>query len=338
MNKNNLFKYADKELVIDAFLCWLINEMNQDYLLELKNSFLKDFLALNHPLIENVTGLEATKQVKNVDVVCTLKTTEGEKKVIFENKMYSSEHSKQLNRYKEQNPDAHKFIYLKFGYVHRIDKNAANSMKYEIKRAKDFSNLIKPHFEEHLFIKEFYDYLNVCFVEPQSQFESYLINNKFEQLDNASFQHFIMEKIREQLKNKGWDDKNLKFKIGNNPDGRPWTQLDFSQIKKKYGKFDETLFFRLDKGSGKNYLRINLYSQQGKKYWNEKKPRLDKLRKVAEEVTESANLISGDYYDKAKNEVETLILFFEDGNPIQTVINESVKFAVALRDAHQKLA
>ncbi|WP_409029051.1 hypothetical protein [Gracilimonas sediminicola] len=339
MDTNNLFKYADKELVIDAFLCWLIEEMNTAELSELRESFLKEFLELDESIVDRVMCLKAEKQVNNVDVICTLKTHEGDKKIIFENKMHSTEHSKQLKRYKDENPDALEYIYLKLGYVHRLDRKAVkgDDYEYKIRSAKDLERLIEPLNGGNPFIKEFYKYLHENFVVPQSHFPAYLKQNIFKELDNASFQQFVMERIKEQLKEAGWEDENLKFKIGNNPDGRPWTQLDFSQIRQKYGELDETLFFRLDKSSGKNYLRINLYSQQGKKYWDVKKPRLGKLRKVAEEIAKSTNLKPGDYYNRAKNEVETIILFFEDGNPIQTVISHSVKLATALRRAHQKM-
>src|SRR5690554_352571 len=107
MKDNNLFRHSDKELVIDAFLCWLIKEMNDDDYSKLRSSFIRKFLGLDVSLIQTKNALEAKKQVNNVDVVCTLKTIEcGEAIIIFENKRYSTAHSGQLSKYKEKYPDA----------------------------------------------------------------------------------------------------------------------------------------------------------------------------------------------------------------------------------------
>jgi ubiquinone/menaquinone biosynthesis C-methylase UbiE len=335
---NNLFEHADKELVIDAFLCWLITEMNEEYLIGLRNDFVSNFLKYDESVSGVVKKLKAAKQENKVDVLCTLETDQGDKEILFENKLRSTAHGGQLKRYRVDKPNAIDYIYLKLGYVHLLDREAAEGEGYSVKTANDIADLLAPYEGKHPFIDEFYKYVNQGFVKPQSQFEKYLDDDAYSQLDDAEFQQFVMEKIYRKLKKSGWKDTDLKFKTSANiGSGTPWTQLYFSKISEKYDINDEVLFFRIDKRSKKLYLRVNLYSKEGDKYWQEKKERVKRLREVAGQMQYGAKIHPGNVHNRARNEVEIAIYFFKEGNSLANLINESVHIARTLRKAHQEL-
>jgi hypothetical protein len=179
--------------------------------------------------------------------------------------------------------------------------------------------------------------VNEEFVKLQSQLKNFVANNEYQRMEDSSFQQYVIEKIYKDLSKAGWSHDYLKFKVGNNRGGTPWTQLDFSRIEKKYETNDEFLFFRIDKRSGKYYLRVNLYSQNGKKFWREKAGRVEKLRGVIDDFNEKSRLNLGAVHNRAKNEVEIVIYFFEDGNSLANVIKEATHIAKVLRKAHQEL-
>ena len=77
MERNNMFKYATKELSQDAFICWLVNYINTDE--EEYKEVAKDFIELIADKIGNVKFKEYIKsndykveikhQYKNIDIL-----------------------------------------------------------------------------------------------------------------------------------------------------------------------------------------------------------------------------------------------------------------------------
>lgn len=107
---NNLFNYATSELSQDAFLCWLLSyAQNKDYngddakLKKCAQSLIKVFLLgqkgiFEKDLIEkDLIVKKIEKQWKYIDVLVTL---ESDKKIIIEDKTYTTDHDNQLERYK----------------------------------------------------------------------------------------------------------------------------------------------------------------------------------------------------------------------------------------------
>ena len=109
---NNLFNYATSELSQDAFLCWLLSyAQNKDYngddakLKKCAQSLIKVFLLgqkgiFEKDLIEkDLIVKKIEKQWKYIDVLVRL---ESDKKIIIEDKTYTTDHDNQLERYKDK--------------------------------------------------------------------------------------------------------------------------------------------------------------------------------------------------------------------------------------------
>ncbi|MBE9048749.1 PD-(D/E)XK nuclease family protein [Pleurocapsales cyanobacterium LEGE 10410] len=287
--------------------------------------------------IDTIPALKAEKQKNNVDVLVTIETDKGQVDVIFENKMWSTVHGDQLKRYRQKFNRAIKFIYLKLGYIHDREREEVTKAGYSIINAEDLYRFLHGFDEVHQFIQEFNEYLDDWFVTPQRMMDKKFEQNKIEELKDASFQQFVMGKVSIELLKNGFDKEDILFKVGSNNDGSPWTQLNFSFLDKVYGEYGETLFFRIDRRSGRYYLRVNLYSRLGKDDWPLKRERLFRLREVAKLISVDSNLKYGNVHDRARYETEVLILFFNDTNEIKKVVSESSIIANQLRDAHQNL-
>lgn len=335
---NNLFKHADKELVMDAFLCWLIQEAEENPNLSgFKEDFVGDFLQMNLDPTEHVI-LKADKQTNNIDIIVNIETSKDKQFVIFENKMWSGASRKQLETYKKKYRNATKYIFFKLGYINSKDKEVSEDAGYIVKNAEQFKELLDNYADKHLFIKEFNEFLLKRFIEPQNEMEKNYRQNKVEKLKNASFQQYVMDKIYEQLLKSDFERSALNFEVGANKGGSPWTQLTFSSKKNIYGEnTKESLFFRIDRRAKKYYLRVNLYSTQEDDSWTLKQHRRNKLREVANNVTEELRLNPGKVHNNAKYESEILIFFFEKGNTLESLVADSAVIARKLKEAHQNL-
>ncbi len=102
---NNLFSFATKELSQDAFFCWAINWMaeespNSKYY-KLGKSVLDLFLGDNK--CDEYDDVHVLRQKNRIDVLVLFKNKENDTKcaLIIEDKVDTSEHSNQIQRYKE---------------------------------------------------------------------------------------------------------------------------------------------------------------------------------------------------------------------------------------------
>jgi len=333
MSTHNLFSYAQKELVIDAFFCWLINESNINEELAGFQDDLFNWLSLDKP--DGFVKLSAATQVDNIDLLITAEASSGNQQIVFENKMYSSEHSNQLERYKEKIPDAVGHYYLKLGYIHKNDRKAADQAEYIIKKAEDLLFLLDPYMDKHPIINEFHSFLEINFVQPQRDFSRYVEENAYEKLENASFQHYVIDEIMERMEGTDYNVSHDIFKTGNNPDGSCYTQLKFNRKQEVYKNQHETLFFRIDKRDNKFYLRINQYASGASKFWSDKKKRLNAFRDVAGETAVSLGLTSSTPSNRGKNESEIIIFFFKEDNSIKDLIEKAPALAKKLSQTQQ---
>ena len=98
--KNNLFSFATSELSQDAFICWCLNWINypNENLYPMAKDIFSNLLKEEKDL-EN-EEIEIKRQVKKIDVLVLLK--KSKKAYIIEDKTYTSEHSDQINKYKNR--------------------------------------------------------------------------------------------------------------------------------------------------------------------------------------------------------------------------------------------
>ena len=102
----NLFDYATKELSQDAFIAWLMSfayentEKHDSHLvlIECAKNFLREFLSLKN---EEDVSLSCLPQLQynKIDVLLSAKTKSKKYKIIIEDKIFSSDHDDQLQKY-----------------------------------------------------------------------------------------------------------------------------------------------------------------------------------------------------------------------------------------------
>ena len=120
MDNTNLFKHAPKELVTDAFLTWLFyfldsNEKFQKY----KQNFFNKLLLKADDIDKTVYEIKINRQskVKNgrIDLLLEFKLENKTKKILFENKTWTSTNKNQLQKYKEGFPNLYKYYIFEIG-------------------------------------------------------------------------------------------------------------------------------------------------------------------------------------------------------------------------------
>lgn len=137
--KNNLFSFATKELSQDAFICWLCSfakddiECEEDALRKCAKHLLCEFIGGDDS--SDIKLLEAKKQVMNIDVLLLVEYLNKKYYIIVEDKVHTSEHDDQLNRYKESLKSICTYeeivcVYFKTGF--QSDYSAVKDANYRI--------------------------------------------------------------------------------------------------------------------------------------------------------------------------------------------------------------
>lgn len=137
--KPNLFRFATSELSQDAFLCWFVSWADDKYTedFELKTcaknfiSMLLEKLSLKEKYSQEIKKVNVWKQWENIDIWFEVNDDVA---IIIEDKTDTSEHSNQLERYKELAEGHYAgqrklvFIYLKTGNfsLHTIPNDETN--------------------------------------------------------------------------------------------------------------------------------------------------------------------------------------------------------------------
>ena len=107
MERNNMFKYATKELSQDAFICWCINWINSDENYTLGRDMLKLIVGKFLPYLDYEIGqtkVEIKKQYMKIDILLIINRKYF---IIIEDKVDSLEHNvgktteRQLKKYKK---------------------------------------------------------------------------------------------------------------------------------------------------------------------------------------------------------------------------------------------
>lgn len=166
--KNNLFYYATKELSQDAFICWLSSfalndaDTSDGELVQCGKDLIYEFM--NRGIGENIdrdriqlTSVE--KQVGNIDVLLTVNYGGKTYKIIVEDKVHSSEHDNQLNRYKENLQDKSVIIigiYFKTGFQSNLSE--VNKAGYKVFNRQDVLALLKKCGSNNAILRNYREY------------------------------------------------------------------------------------------------------------------------------------------------------------------------------------
>ena len=151
-NQPNIFSFATSELTQDAFITWLLHwaapeyKEENEYLNHLGTSFLASLLACQEIEINgNITKFHIEQQFHKIDVFITFKMQDTTYAIIIEDKVHTSEHNNQLERYKTKitelkNYDVLVPIYFKTGY--QVNQSRIKEKGYHYYSLKDFLKLI----------------------------------------------------------------------------------------------------------------------------------------------------------------------------------------------------
>jgi len=114
----NLFDYATSELSQDAFLAWFCKwadktMMDDSELQACARAFLKKYIAIQLPdYCEEIHTVDVRRQYEHIDVLLTIN---DDLRVIIEDKVHTSAHGDQLNRYSKAIEDRKIKLYIKTG-------------------------------------------------------------------------------------------------------------------------------------------------------------------------------------------------------------------------------
>jgi hypothetical protein len=198
MNKPNIFDYATSELSQDAFLIWLArwakskysssnNELHKTgkYFL---NSLLQKKFGSDFKGYEEFDVIKITPQIQKIDILIELERKNVRLAIIIEDKVYSSEHSNQLEKYYKRvielgyKKDEIIPIYFKTGFQHNLEK--IRDKKYLIYSINDFFDVLKNGKNAGIKNEIFIDYLE--YIER--------VKKRYEN-DKLSFENFRDSKI-----------------------------------------------------------------------------------------------------------------------------------------------
>jgi hypothetical protein len=314
---NNLFKHANKELSTDAFLAWFFKELDKNPKLKIHISSVFSSLGLISDG-EKPTNIEVKLQMSKVDLMLYFNVGDEKRSILFENKVWTSMHSKQLDCYREKFNNCTKYIYFKLGYIDAKEKKAIDIAGYSAISAFEFYDAVKGLSKFDPIIKHYCEFIKSEFIDK--------IDNALEQIEkpeNPSIfkgsiaQKHMLGELYEQIKD---SDDFIKFKTGSNVGGAPWAQLDICRRQKLYDGKDEALFWRVDKRTQKTYLRLSQYGRipkDRKDLIELKKRRLNKIREVVNTICANYAVKRGKIINKGAFENEVVIFFFEENPYIQ---------------------
>ncbi len=166
--ENNLFRYATKELSQDAFICWLCSyalehaDNSDEELVKCGRKLVSEFLTKGNIQVDNINNVtlkSVDKQFEQIDILLTAQYDGELYKIIIEDKVNSSEHDDQLNRYKAklEDEDTHLIcIYLKTGF--QSDLSEINKAGYKLFDRKDLLEILKSCKSQNSILLSFREY------------------------------------------------------------------------------------------------------------------------------------------------------------------------------------
>lgn len=238
----NIFDIATKELNQDAFITWLIQFADPKYqsvnpkLNELGKAFVSQLLKKQlNSFDEQINKVEAGRQWENIDVWAEIN---NKYLIVIEDKTYSSHHSNQLARYKENaekwceknNYEKPICIYLKTGNESQSSLNHIEKQGFAIFSRLDFINLLNDFKDiDNDIYTDFYERLKRI-EKSNNEFENKLIKD-WNGNDWQGFFQFLEKEI--EIVN--WD-------FVNNPNGGFWNAVlnwDYWDIYPSYIQLEE---------------------------------------------------------------------------------------------------
>lgn len=195
-NQPNIFNYATKELTQDAFITWLLYWASSKYRLQneplhlLGKSFLASLLARQNIILQdNFCDYKIIQQDHRIDVFVSLKFNDTTYGIIIEDKVHSTDHSNQLEIYKnkiinKKICDELVLIYFKTGY--QVNLSSIITNKYHHYSVKDFLKILTS------------EKVNEINNDILTQYHSYIVK-KEQQFDHAEIEsnNYLIKPIKD---------------------------------------------------------------------------------------------------------------------------------------------
>lgn len=364
LEKNNLFKFATKELSQDAFICWCINWINypndNKKLYEMAQKIVLKLL--DETEYTDKMKIKIVRQYENIDIL--LLFNELNKIYIIEDKTTSflkeNKNEIQLIRYSEKIKNSLKKInekygcnfkfkniiikkiFLKTGYWFNQDYKIQEEYK-DVKtiNRKQILEILKEYKNENIIISDFYEYWEKR-TENEEKEKIYFITeekikNNFPWGLNISKSSITQDTFLKEL----FDDDQNKIYNGNNKGGRPWTQLKI--LSKKFPNVEPegcyNLFWRVDTHKTGPYLSVNFYL----KYEN-KDIKCENFKKIIDKIVSEIDKKIGmkekiykeDFKINSKAKYEFPLLYIELKEYLKSE-KEFIKLKSYIAILHKKL-
>jgi len=316
MKTPNIFNYATSELTQDAVIAWLLNWAKKenaeiDKGLHQTGQYLVKSLFEKHGINvseDEINNLDIKLQYNKIDVFFTC-TVENEKyAVIIEDKTFSSEHSRQLERYSDLISEKHSnhkrlLIYFKTGF--QADLSHVNDAEYRLFDVHDFKRVFEFGKSNNITSDIFLSYsiylegLVEQFENDKTHFESY----KYKPLSEWTWWGWIgfMTNNKERFNGRWHVVKNRR-----GPVLSLWFDFTGPEIKNVHRPFEPYIYVTYSQNRQKTQLgyRIRLKGVPIKKS-EERKPIMDDYKRI---IDTSDLKVKTPQFKKAKETIELLTL------------------------------
>jgi len=137
--KRNIFEYATKELAQDAFLRWLIENIDSEHedIRRTSATLICTFLGLEYNETVHIDDVDACSQERKIDILVKLRVNQEKHMIAIEDKTDSHEHSNQLDKYKDylmnKYPDYTKhYVFYKTSPMHDDETTYITSKEWQV--------------------------------------------------------------------------------------------------------------------------------------------------------------------------------------------------------------
>ena len=323
-SKPNIFEFATKELSQDAVFCYILDCFNDPK----KRKIATDFLTLvEFNGIEDIKDISIKRQEDHSDIKAIVSFLNGTQKIIlFEDKVFTSLHDNQLERYKNDTIKRHKCsvddiegIFFKIGKPTIWEEINCNKLNFKILDYVEFGKFLNNIETDDPILNTFSDFyqVRVSFCDKIDKIDFSTIDE--ETLDKVLKERYGQRKFTEWLLRQVFENADYAYNERQQYDvnnyGSPCTQYTFIFNPKKtkpeewdlfeseFPKSECNYFFRLDQNSKGWYIAIRRYFHD--KANSEQSSNHEKMRTKLLETLGTSDNATKRKADKEK----TLLLF-----------------------------
>ncbi len=345
-NKPNIFEFATKELSQDAVFCYILDCFNDPK----KRKISTDFLTLvEFNGIEDIKDISIKRQEDHSDIKAIVSFLNGTQKIIlFEDKVFTSLHDNQLERYKNDTIKRHKCsvddiegIFFKIGKPTIWEKINCEKINFKMLDYSAFAEYLSNTGVNDPILRTFSDFyqFRVSFCEKIDKMDFNTVDAKT--LDEVLSERHGQRRFTEWFLRQVFEGTKIEYNERKQYDvnnyGKPCTQYTFifnpdkttaekwDLNESEFPKSDCNCFFRIEKNSKGWYISIKRYFHdraQSNQLDEHQKMRLSLLDKLGIAKDNASN-------KKAEKELNLILLNFtsiKDVKKLVPLFKTSVNF------------